>query len=573
MFNRDGTFHKLVQRPVSKLFDEDSIYKPVAVAVDSYGRMFVVSSTTYQGIIVMNDDGDFNGFIGAQKVSLSALEIFRRKFLTKEQRETSETYVSTEFNNIAIDSDNFIYVTISSIDEEDVLSSIKNKDKSGTYAPVKKLNASGKDVMARNGFYPPSGEVAIDTSTTAEFSGVSTLVDVAVGPEGTWSIIDQKRSKIFTYDKDGNLLFAFGDVGSQTGNIKTAKAIVYQGDNLLVLDSTNDNICVYRRTEYGDTLIRALKNQNDRLYDVAVDDWYEILKRNNNFDAAYIGIGKSFYRNGDYETSLEYYKAAVDVEDYSTSFGEMRKIWANKWFWTIPLGIVAVCFVLVKFFGYANKVNSRASLKMGRKSIKEEILYAFYLIFHPFDAFWDLKHEYRGSVKSAFLILLATIVTFFYQSVGTGYIFSPDDSSYMNILTTLLSVGMPLILWVVANWCLTTLFEGEGSLKDIFISTCYSLTPLILLVIPSVLLSNVLVLEEEALFTFLQTLAFVWTGILLVFGTMVTHDYSFGKNILTIVGTIVGMAFIMFVGILFSTLVAKMISFVSNLVIEFEYRM
>ena len=573
MFNRDGSYHKIVPRPVSSLFDEGSIYKPVAVAVDTYGRLFVVSSTTYQGIIVMSEDGGFHGFIGAQQVSISAIEILWRELQTAEQRSYSSSYVSTEFNNIAIDADNFLYVTTSSIKESDQQNAINRKDKKGTNAPVKKLNASGADVMRRNGFYPPSGEVRVSNSVLSTITGASKIIDAAVGPEGTWSIIDEKRSKVFTYDKDGNTLFIFGDKGIQTGNIDSIEAIVYQGDKILLLDKSKDCITVYRRTEYGDLVINALAHQNNRMYDVAIDDWTEILKRNNNYDSAYIGIGKALYRSGDYEQAMEYYKYAYETENYSVAFKEVRKNIMSKWLLAVLVGIVLVCLAIGKFFGYAGTINKKAQLKVGRKSLKEEMLYPFHLIFHPFDGFWDLKHEKRGSMRSAFLILVITILAFCYQSVGTGYIFNPRNSSYLNIFSQILSVAMPLLLWCVANWCLTTLFEGEGSLRDIFIAACYSLTPLPMLIIPSVILSNVLAKNEGQIITLLSTIAFVWMGILVFLGMMVTHDYSMFKNILTTLGTIVGMAFIMFIAILFSSLMAKIVSFISSIIIEINYRL
>lgn len=573
MFHRDGSYYKIVPQPVSDLFDEGAIYKPVAVAVDSYGRLFVVSSTTYQGIIVMSEDGGFHGFIGAQQVSISAIEILWRELQTDEQRSYSSQYVSTEFNNITIDKDNFLYVTTSSIKESDQQAAIRSKSKSGTNAPVKKLNASGADVMRRNGFYPPSGEVRVSNSVLDNITGASKIIDAAVGPEGTWSIIDEKRSKVFTYDKDGNTLFIFGDKGIQTGNIDSIEAIVYQGDKILLLDKSKDSITVYRRTEYGDLLINALAHQNARKYDVAIDDWTEILKRNNNYDSAYIGIGKALYRSGDYEEAMEYYKSAYETSNYSDAFKEVRKNIMSKWLLAVIIGIVAICLLIGKFFSYAAKINKKAQLKVGRKSLKEEMLYPFHLIFHPFDGFWDLKHEKRGSMRSAFLILVITILAFCYQSVGTGYIFNPRQSSYLNIFAQILSVAVPLLLWCVANWCLTTLFEGEGSLKDIFIAACYSLTPLPLLIIPSVILSNVLAKNEGQIISLLSTIAFAWMGVLIFLGMMVTHDYSMFKNILTSIGTIVGMAFIMFIAILFSSLMAKIVSFISSIIIEINYRL
>ena len=573
MFDVEGNYVKIVGKPVSNLFEEGSIYKPVACAVDDYGRIFVVSSTTYQGIIVLNDNGDFFGFIGAQKVAISALEILWRKIQTEEQRAQSEEYVSTEFNNITIDADNFIYVTTSSIAESDQQGAINSKSKASDYAPVKKLNASGADVMKRNGFYPPSGEVRITNMSTASITGASKIIDAAVGPEGTWSIIDEKRSKVFTYDDNGNLLFTFGDKGTQTGNIDSIEAIAYQGSKILILDKTNDNIITFRRTEYGDLLLTALEHDNNRQYDATIEDWTEILKRNNNFDAAYIQIGKALYRQGEYEEAMEYYKSAYETENYSEAYKEVRKEWANSFFWMIPIVIVVACLLIAKFFGFAGKVNKRTALKLGRKSLKEELLYAFHVIFHPFDGFWDLKHEKRGSVRSAFVILLVTVVVYFYNSIGQGYIFNPRPSTAMNIMGAVTAVVAPLLLWVVANWCLTTLFEGEGSMGDIFTACCYCLTPLPLLVLPVTIASNFLTANEGGLISMLSSFAYVWLGILLVLAMQVTHDYSVGKNLLTCVATIVGMAFIMFLGILFSSLMAKIVSFVTNIIEEISYRL
>ena len=198
---------------------------------------------------------------------------------------------------------------------------------------------------------------------------------------------------------------------------------------------------------------------------------------------------------------------------------------------------------------------------------------AFHVIFHPFDGFWDLKHEKRGSVRSAFVILLITIVVYFYNSIGQGYIFNPRPSTAMNIMGAISAVVAPLLLWVVANWCLTTLFEGEGSMSDIFTACCYCLTPLPLLVLPVTIASNFLTANEGGLITMLSSFAYVWLGLLLVFAMQVTHDYSVGKNLLTCVATIVGMAFIMFLGILFSSLMAKIVSFVTNIFEEISYRL
>lgn len=136
-----------------------------------------------------------------------------------------------------------------------------------------------------------------------------------------------------------------------------------------------------------------------------------------------------------------------------------------------------------------------------------------------------------------------------------------------------LSVAIPVLLWVTSNWCLTTLFEGEGSFKDVFIATGYAVAPLPFFIVISTLLTHILTLQEAGIVSMLQTIGYVWVGLLLFFGIMITHDYQLVKNILTVIGTIVGMAFIMFLAILFSTLIGKIVGFVSNIITEVSFRM
>ncbi len=575
VFDENGEFVKIIPQPEDQLFEEGSVYTPEAVAVDSYGRIYVVSSTNYEGIIMMTSEGEFTGFIGAQKTALSAWEIIVRMFRTEEMKKTTETNIPMAFNNIDIDTEGFIYATIYDSDmESKFASAIRSKSKAGDYAPVKMLNGAGEEIMRRNGFYPPSGEIQFTGSVTSKdnnMTGPSKVIDVAVGPERTWSIIDEKRSKIFTYDFDGNLLFAFGDVGSQLGNIQSIQGLCYQGTNLLVLDKSTKTFTVFTRTEYGDTILQAIQHENDRLFHLSKADWEEVLKRNSNFDDAYVGIGQALYQEQRYEESLVYYKAAYDTQNYSKSYQEIRKLWIQDNFIWIPIVVIAICLLVGWFFKWANKVN-REGIAQRKKTFKEELLYGFHLIFHPFDGFWDLKHEKRGSIRASIVYLLLAVVAFFYQAIGESYLANPQAAG-TTIVVQFVGVFVPLMLWVVANWCLTTLFDGEGSMKDIFIASCYSLLPLIIIIIPATIVTNILTLPEMNIVSMLETFAFIWLGLLIFIGAMVTHDYTVPKNIITCAATIVGMVFIMFIGLLFSTLLSDIVGFVSNIVLEINYRL
>ena len=191
--------------------------------------------------------------------------------------------------------------------------------------PVKMLNTNGDEIMKRNGFWPPAGEIDYSIQSRDDINGVSKVTDVAIGEEGTWSIIDEKRQRIYTYDANGNLLFAFGDIGTMLGNLTSIEGITYQGDKMLVLDKSSASFTVFKRTKYGNTLIEAIAAENDQDFTLAIHKWTEVLKNNSNFDAAYVGIGQAMYRNKDYEGSLEYFEAAYDTENWSKSYQEIRR--------------------------------------------------------------------------------------------------------------------------------------------------------------------------------------------------------------------------------------------------------
>ena len=579
VFDREYNYVRTITPPSSPLLDATR-FKPVAVAVDIYGRIFVVADQTEEGVIVLSNSGDFTGYIGAQKVSYSIIDIIWRKFQTKEQLAQQSRNIPSVYNNLTVDDDGFVYATSDKVSETEQYKAIKSK--ASDYSPVKKLNSTGHEIMKRNGFFDPGGEVDIFYAKE-----VSKISDVALGPEGMWTILDYKRSKLFTYDQQGNLLFAFGDGGEYgqggelLGNGENFKAITYQTVDdtsyLLVLDETSDSsnkfkLVVYSPTEYCETIISALRNQNEHDYDSSIRYWQDVLTKNNNFDLAYIGIGKALFSQGKYQEAYEVLQNAYETTYASKAFAEVRKELIGKWILLLAVVAIAIIVGAVKFLGYAGRKNKEAIHKVGRKTYWEELLYPFHLCFHPFDGFWDLKHEKRGSVRAASTILGITILATFYNSIGKGYLFNPEDK-YSTIFVSIISIAIPVILWSVANWCLTTLFDGEGSFKDIYIATCYSLSPLPIFMIVSTVLTNVMTTSEGSMVNLLITIGFIWTVMLLFFGTLVTHDYSLGKNVITILGTILAMVVIMFVIILFSSLVMKMITFVIAIFKEVANRM
>ncbi len=565
----------IIKRPKSEILTEEK-FQPDAVAVDMYGRIFITAMNTEDGVIVLSSSGAFTGFIGVQDVSRDLLDLIWRKFMSQEQLSQSELIKSKAYNNVTVDSEGFVYATVNYDKAEDIkgqFSAIKSKNAANS--PVKKLNAQGDEILNRNGFFDPAGEVVLNSKD------VSTIVDISIGAADTWTILDQKRSRFFTYDQSGNLLFAFGGTGDQLGQNANLIGIAYQvipdsktGEPVhrLLSFSKSGIITVYEPTDYYYSIIDAIESEANNDYVQSRLAWDTVRSQNNNFDLAYIGIGKALYHQGEYSEAMEYLERAYETDVWSKASGSAGKDFMTVWLFPIIILVIVVLVFFFKFLGYAKRVNKETALVVGRKTYWQELLYAFHLVFHPFDGFWDLKHEKRGSVRAATTILAITGLSMFYQSIGKGYPFNPRGES-MNVLLLFGILLGVFFLFAVANWCLTTLFEGEGSFKDIYVATAYSLAPLPLFLIISTILTNVLTIEAQSVISLISSIGWIWVGILIFFGTLVTHDYAMKKNFVTILGTLLAMLVIAFLIALFFSLVAKMISFVVAIFTEVGNRM
>ncbi|MHB1485233.1 MAG: YIP1 family protein [Saccharofermentanales bacterium] len=198
-----------------------------------------------------------------------------------------------------------------------------------------------------------------------------------------------------------------------------------------------------------------------------------------------------------------------------------------------------------------------ANVKIGNK-----ISYAFFVIVHPFKGFWELKREKKGSIADASVILSLLVIIFILRRQVTGFIFNYNDISKMNILIQVTSVVIPFLLWCVANWSITTLVDGEGSIKDIYITSAYAFLPIILLNIPILLLSQVLIAKEASIYSLIDSISLLWTGFLLLTGIMTIHQFTLKKTIITIIIAVLTMAIIVFLFMLFFSVIAQVVNFI-----------
>lgn len=225
--------------------------------------------------------------------------------------------------------------TSAAIDGKVVVSELRSGKGTEQGALVRRLNMLGKDILRRKGFGPPSGDrefVGDTDNIDSPYIGTSKFVDVANGPDGTYTVLDSTRSRLFTYDSEGYLLYAFGGPDVTAGGFRTPASLAQLDDCLYVLDSNTRAITMFRRTGFGDTVAEAIAWQEGGDYKKSAELWSEALTQNANYDMAYSGLGKASYRDGDYKEAMRLFKLGNNTDWYSRAYKEYRKTVVAKWF-------------------------------------------------------------------------------------------------------------------------------------------------------------------------------------------------------------------------------------------------
>lgn len=210
---------------------------------------------------------------------------------------------------------------------------------------------------------------------------------------------------------------------------------------------------------------------------------------------------------------------------------------------------------------------------MNSAMMKEKLFYLKYTLFHPFDGFYEGKYRKKSSALLATIILVLYGIMKCVSYQYTGFVMNYEPLYYMNSVSIFISAISVFILFAVSNWTITTLFNGKGSLRDIYIVICYSLFPILIMNGVTIFLSNFVIKEEVMILKSLQGIAMVWAIFILLAGLCVIHEYTFATNLLTLLATAAAAAIIVFLGILFFTLMERMIYFGLSVAQEIIRRM
>lgn len=197
------------------------------------------------------------------------------------------------------------------------------------------------------------------------------------------------------------------------------------------------------------------------------------------------------------------------------------------------------------------------------KRFKKEYVYHLFRLFsHPIDTLNDMKYEGKSSVTLANILVGIWFIESVFSTALKGYLYAEKPTSpLMNLATT---AGFAL-LWCICNWSACTLFDGEGTFKEIWIVTAYGLLPMLICEPFVILFTNIASSDEALLISAIHVIGLLWTLILEFLGMMVCHQFTVSKTILMAIVSIAGIFVIAFIALIFFSISQQFIDFISNI--------
>jgi tetratricopeptide (TPR) repeat protein len=541
-YDLTGVLIRTFDRPTEPLFGESSPYTPIKVAVGRGENIYVIGDGSVSGVIQLNYDGSFLGYFGVNLSDKSLIERIAEVFVRPGVYASNTPPSPT---NITINNKSLVYTSTPN-----------------TLEALKKLDVNGNNIL-----------------TTTNYNEEENIVDLSVNALGYVYAI-YSDGLIVEYDPNGNLLFAFDVVKSNSnvlGLIQTPSGIqVDEYQNIFVLDKGRSEIVTYQPSVFTDLVHQAINLYNEGLYEESKLLFESVLSQNDNFALAHSSLGKAYYQAEEYELALNEYLKASDISGYSTTYWKIRDIWLTNnlsLVFTLSLVFFSLSFI-VKMVNKKTEVfapvNHRVKTIKQRSDVRRFSL-LFFMMKHPIDASYEIKHEKRSNIITASILLVILFIEYLLYLRYTGFIFTGAEIQIRLGMEGLKFFGV-ILLFIFSNYLIATLSDGEGFLKDVFVSVSYSLAPIIIFLPFYIILSNVLTLNELII---LQIIGFVMISytLTLVFVTIrEIHNYEISQTFKNLLMTLFTMLIIGLIGFIIYVFGSQLTSFLESFIKEVLFR-
>ncbi len=552
-----GDLLEVVKLPDSPLIPKDFDFRPTKIVRDQYDYLYILSDGSYYGALLYDENKEFVGFYGANTVKATVASVLtnikNRLFPNNEKLSKVTKKLPYCFVDIDINAEGFIYTCNG-----------YTQGSAGRVGQIRKLSPGvGSNILNSDSVMFADAETGYVAKKQFDRQNIG-YIDV--DSNGFIYGLETNYGKIFLYDDECRTLTVFGGgmgSGKQKGTFTepSGLAINDNGKQVLVSDAGTNLITVFKVNDYG-TQVKNLVNRTlSGDYEDIKLGWQDVLSKDANFQPAYSGLARAYLNDGDYETAMEYARLGYDRETYAVAFEYVRTDFISRNFTVIFILLVVLVIGAIVLLVISSK--RKFNLIKNR-----ELKFMLSTPLHPSNNFTDLKEKGYGSIGLSIILLISFYVVTVLQTLAGGFMFTTyDPASFNSIWVLVRTIGL-VVLWVIADWMVCTLFGGKGKFREIIIVTCYSLTPIILGKVIRLVLTNVLLPAEASFLNILDTVCLLYFGFMLIIGLIKIHDFEIGRLIGTSVLAVAGIAVIIFLMILVFVLVQQFWGFIVTIASE-----
>lgn len=503
VFNADGELITQYGKPNSPLYGDEMKFQPIKIVVNDAGIMFVVCESNTNGIVEISptEGGLFLGYFGTNFATTDIMTIIYRAILTDAQRAKMVSNTPATPTNLGIDSKGLIYTV-----------TLGNKDQT-----LKRLNIAGTNMIKTNG----------DTYADKP-------VAVVPGNHDNVYVADQ-QGYIFEYNSDGEMLFTFGGPNDDTQRVGLSKMVsgiaIDTEDRIYVLDSDMAQVQIYEPTEFTNLMHNALYLYSKGRYTEAKEPLSQVLQMNSMFDYANKAMGRSYFQEENYNEALRYARLAKDYDGYSDAYWELRNVWLRNNIMTAII-LCVLLFIAVKVVHAIDARNhflnkpKRFFRRLRKHKFLDDLAYAFYYIKKPSDGAYGIAAEGHANWLASSFLLLIFLIEYIVMKYTCGFLMKTVMEGRYEIVTDIGMVLAVMFALTVCTYLVSTINEGEGTVKKIYTFFCYSLVPYIILTPIMYALSHVLTQNEIFLTNMLQIVTYAWIVIIAIVGLKEVNNFT-----------------------------------------------
>ncbi len=536
IFSRDRVLEARLSRPDSPLYS-DTNYEPKKVAADDGGNLYVISEGVYNGVIQLAATGEFLGYFTVNKANLTLSQRVQRLLFTREQVANLVDANPTVFTNVFVDRSGIVYTATSG------------------------LRRDGMKKHSTNG-----GNMFKTTVLTND-----TLTDVYVD-RNDFIYTCSNEGYITVYSRNGELIFEFGSQVTTSDVVglftRLPSVAVDSEGSIWALDGNKGYLQSFRTTEYARMVYRALTLYEAGYYADAMRQWRDVLKLNQMSVLAHDGAGKAYLRTEDYEDALEHFRVANNKTYYSEAFWEVRNAWIQRYMGPVLL-FAAVLLAGGKALRAADRktggrwktLKKRIGEKTGRLPLIRDLIFAGKMNRHPDDCAYEIGKNRQGSAAGAAALYLLFFAAYMLYQTAKGFIYQTQDVQDMDMGFVVLGFWALLGAFILCNWLVTSINDGNGTLRQIFLVPAYGMLPVTGALLAVTLISHALTYNEAFLLTMLMIAGIAWSAVTVFIGLQTIHQYSFKETVMSLVLTLMFMLIIAIVLIILSMMWNSLRSF------------